>query len=120
MFNGTLISNTYYTNSIGIIMKDMFDFFKHTVNGDRIHDTDKNITIRADKIEIGENVTWGNDIDIKVRGTFRIGDHSNVGDRFTANGENIELGEHFYYKPTDSRGEVTHDHWSDVRSPRGI
>lgn len=64
----------------------------------------KNINIHARELIIGSNVTFGKDININVRGTLTIQDNSIIGDRFTANGENIQLGEYFYNGPTDSRG----------------
>jgi acetyltransferase-like isoleucine patch superfamily enzyme len=62
--------------------------------------------IEADEIIIGENVKFGKDIKINVRGKFQIGHDSYVGDRFTANAENITIGNFFYNGPTDSRGMV--------------
>jgi Major capsid protein N-terminus/Large eukaryotic DNA virus major capsid protein len=35
LYNHTLLSDSYYKNNIGKSMADIFDFFKHTVNGDR-------------------------------------------------------------------------------------
>jgi acetyltransferase-like isoleucine patch superfamily enzyme len=66
----------------------------------------ENSIIEADNIIIGKNVSFGKDINIRVRGEFSIGDDSRVGDRFTAVGENIRIGKHFYNGPTDSRGMV--------------
>lgn len=65
-----------------------------------------NSFIEADNIVVGNNVSFGNDVSIKVRGTFSVGDDSRIGDRFTAVGENIIIGKHFYNGPTDSRGMV--------------
>lgn len=62
--------------------------------------------IEADAINLGERVTFGNNVRIKVRGEFSIGNDSHVGDRFTANAENIRIGKFFYNGPTDSRGMV--------------
>lgn len=62
--------------------------------------------IQADRVELGENVTFGKNVRIKARGTVRIGDNSYIGDRFTANCENMTIGEYFYNTPTDSRGMV--------------
>tara|TARA_R110000772_G_scaffold17946_1_gene49817 strand:- start:57573 stop:58418 length:846 start_codon:yes stop_codon:yes gene_type:complete len=73
-----------------------------------------NSTIEADEIEIGDNVVWGSDINIKVRGKFKIGKNSYVGDRFTANAEELIIGEYFYNKPTDSRGMVIGGGSSDL------
>lgn len=62
--------------------------------------------INAKELIIGNNVKFGKDVNINVRGKLIIGDNSIIGDRFTANAENIELGEYFYNGPTDSRGMV--------------
>jgi acetyltransferase-like isoleucine patch superfamily enzyme len=62
--------------------------------------------IEANKIILGENVIFGKNVQIKVRGTFSIGDDSYIGDRFTATGENIEIGDFFFNMPTDNRGMV--------------
>lgn len=65
-----------------------------------------NSFIEASNIVIGKNVSFGKDVSIKVRGEFSVGDDSRIGDRFTAVGENIRIGKHFYNGPTDSRGMV--------------
>lgn len=62
--------------------------------------------IEANDIQIDENVKFGKNVQIKVRGTFSIGHDSYIGDRFSAVGEDIELGAFFYNGPTDSRGMV--------------
>jgi acetyltransferase-like isoleucine patch superfamily enzyme len=60
--------------------------------------------LEAGELIIGNNVKFGKDINIKVRGRLEIGDNSIIGDRFTVNAENVTLGEYFYNGPTDSRG----------------
>jgi acetyltransferase-like isoleucine patch superfamily enzyme len=62
--------------------------------------------IEAHEIRLDENVKFGKGVQIKVRGTFSVGHDSYIGDRFTAVGEDIELGSFFYNGPTDSRGMV--------------
>ena len=62
--------------------------------------------LEAKELIIGNNVKFGKDINIKVRGRLEIGDNSIIGDRFTVNAENVTLGEYFYNGPTDSRGMV--------------
>lgn len=62
--------------------------------------------IEAGELVIGNNVKFGKDINIKVRGRLEIGDNSIIGDRFTVNAENVSLGEYFYNGPTDSRGMI--------------
>ena len=62
--------------------------------------------IEAGELVIGNNVKFGKDVNIKVRGRLEIGDNSIIGDRFTVNAENVSLGEYFYNGPTDSRGMI--------------
>jgi acetyltransferase-like isoleucine patch superfamily enzyme len=62
--------------------------------------------IEASELVIGNNVKFGKDVNIKVRGRLEIGDNSIIGDRFTVNAENVSLGEYFYNGPTDSRGMI--------------
>lgn len=69
-------------------------------------DLDNNVRIVAKQLNIGNNVRFGKDVKINVRGTFEIGDNSIIGDRFTANAEELIIGEYFYNGPTDSRGMV--------------
>ena len=58
--------------------------------------------IKADKIEIGEGVTFGN-VDIKVNGTFRIGDNSHLGDCHIR-GNNVIIGRDFLMAQAVFRG----------------
>ena len=67
-------------------------------------DSTKNVYIEAKNLIIGENFKCGRDIDIKVRGTFKIGDNCYIGDRFKATAEEIIIGDYFFNIPTDSRG----------------
>jgi acetyltransferase-like isoleucine patch superfamily enzyme len=67
-------------------------------------DIEKNVYIQANEIILGDNLKFGNDIDIRVRGKFQIGANSVIGDRFKANAEEIIIGEYFFNVPTDSRG----------------
>jgi acetyltransferase-like isoleucine patch superfamily enzyme len=57
---------------------------------------EKNIRIVANKIEIGNNVLFGRNIDISVKGNFSIGDVSYLGSNVQINGNNIAIGSHFY------------------------
>lgn len=65
---------------------------------------DKNIYIEAAEIDLGKNIQLGKNIDIRVRGKFKIGENSVIGDRFRANAEEIIIGDYFFNVPTDSRG----------------
>lgn len=69
-------------------------------------DPNRNIHIEANELVIGNNIKFGRDINIKVRGRFEIGDNGIIGNRFTANAEELVIGEYFYNGPTDSRGMV--------------
>ena len=65
-----------------------------------------NVHIVADELEIGNNVKFGKDVKITCRGKFKLGDNSIIGDRFTANAEELIIGEYFYNGPTDARGMI--------------
>lgn len=65
-----------------------------------------NVHITAKELNIGSNVKFGKDVKITVRGKLEIGNNSIIGDRFTANAEELVIGEYFYNGPTDSRGMV--------------
>ncbi len=67
-------------------------------------DKDKNVHIEAEELILGNNLKYGRDIYIKVKGTFKIGDNSFIGDRFKATAEEIIIGDYFFNVPTDSRG----------------
>lgn len=57
---------------------------------------DKNICIIAEQINIGENVSFGSDIKIHVKGEFRIGSYSRIGNDTEILGNNIIIGEHLF------------------------
>lgn len=65
-----------------------------------LEDKLKNIRIEARDIQIGHQVVLGENIHVKVRGTFAVGPYSRIGNGFRAVGENIRIGEHYYYGPT--------------------
>jgi acetyltransferase-like isoleucine patch superfamily enzyme len=69
-------------------------------------DLSNNVHIIAKELNIGNNVKFGKDIKINVRGKFELGDNGIIGDRFTANAEELIIGEYFYNGPTDSRGMI--------------
>lgn len=60
------------------------------------HDADKNVIIRANKLNIGEDVSFGNNIDIECKGKFEIGDHSRLGDNCYIRGRNVIFGKHLF------------------------
>ena len=56
-----------------------------------------NILIKADKIEIGANVSFGKNINVDVRGTFAIGNRSRLGNNVEIVGNNISFGSDLYH-----------------------
>jgi len=60
-------------------------------------DEDKNIEIKAAKITLGKDVTFGNNIKINLRGTFSIGDRSRLGDRVLIQGNNVTIGKDLFH-----------------------
>lgn len=60
-------------------------------------DDEKDIFIKAENIEIGENVELGRSIDICVKGNFIIGDRSRLGDDVIVRGRNIEFGSDLFH-----------------------
>ena len=59
-------------------------------------DKSKNIKIEAKLIEIGENVQFGKNIDIVIRGEFKIGYNSRLGDNTHIRGNNIIIGNNLF------------------------
>lgn len=59
-------------------------------------DKSKNIRIMANSIDIGAGVTFGNNIDICIRGHFEIGDYSRLGNNTHIRGNNITFGKHLF------------------------
>ncbi|NHI94795.1 MAG: acyltransferase [Candidatus Lokiarchaeota archaeon] len=60
-------------------------------------DKKKKIYISAKKIEIGKDVSFVNNIDIKVKGTFSIGDRSRLGTDVVIRGNNVKIGEDLFH-----------------------
>ena len=57
---------------------------------------EQNVSIVADKIEIGKGVEFGNNIDVKVHNYFGIGDYSRLGDNCHIRGRSVSFGDHFF------------------------
>lgn len=57
----------------------------------------KNIRIEAPEICLGENTSFGHNIDIKVRGVFKLGGHSRLGDDVFIRANNAVFGQHLYH-----------------------
>lgn len=60
-------------------------------------DESENIVVRANDIRIGENVSFGKNIDINVLGTFSIGDRSRLGNDTSIEGNNIIIGQDLFH-----------------------
>lgn len=59
-------------------------------------DEEKNIYIVASNITIGERVTFGRNINIRLHGDFSVGDDSHLGNDLTMTGNSVSIGRHFY------------------------
>lgn len=55
------------------------------------------VKIVAKNIEMGERVSFGPNIDIKVKGTFRLGDRSHLGSNVRIRGRDVYLGADLYH-----------------------
>lgn len=60
-------------------------------------DEKKKVYISAKKIEIGEDVALVNNIDIRVKGTFSIGDRSRLGTDVVIRGNNVQIGKDLFH-----------------------
>jgi len=60
-------------------------------------DKDKNIRISARSINIGHEVSFGNNISVSVKGDFSIGDHSRLGNNVSIRGNNVKFGKHLFH-----------------------
>jgi len=60
-------------------------------------DEARNIDIRAAKIEVGEDVTFGRNIRIRLRGRFSIGERSRLGDDVEIMGNNVSIGADLFH-----------------------
>ena len=63
----------------------------------KYEDKNKNISIKANSIQIADSVSFGNDISINLRGDFKIGDYSRLGDDVQILGNNVIIGSHLYH-----------------------
>src|SRR5881394_113824 len=63
----------------------------------RIVYPDKNVTIVAETVELGKEVILGTDVQIKVKGLFRLGDYGNLGHDLTIRAHSVDIGPHFFH-----------------------
>lgn len=59
---------------------------------DKITIKEKNVFIKAKTITLGNDVSFGNDIDIDIKGDFVLGDRSSIGNDTEIRGNNIIIG----------------------------
>jgi len=62
----------------------------------RYRNKDKNIEIIASTIDIGYNVQFGNNIKVTVKGVFKIGNYSRLGENTDIKGNNVIFGKHLF------------------------
>jgi len=62
----------------------------------KYEDKEKNVKIVGEQINIGSSVIFGHDISVKVKGEFRIGNYSRLGDNTQILGNNIIFGDHLF------------------------
>jgi len=60
-------------------------------------DFPNNSSINAKEIQIGRDFKIGANVNIKVRGQFKIGDFGRFGNNVTINAENVDIGDHFFH-----------------------
>ena len=60
-------------------------------------DDEKNIKIKASRIQIDEGVNFGSNIDISIAGELNVGRYTNLGSDLQIKGNNVSIGEHFYH-----------------------
>lgn len=58
---------------------------------------EKNIHIFAESIEVGQNVTFGENIRIRLKGRFSLGNYSRLGNNTEIFGNNVTFGEHLFH-----------------------
>lgn len=62
----------------------------------RYENLQQGIEIVASDISIGKSVEFGQDISVKIRGLFKIGDYSRLGDNTHIRGNNVSFGKHLF------------------------
>ena len=63
----------------------------------KYEDKKKNIEIIAKSINIGKNVQFGNNISVRLKGAFSIGDYSRLGNDVQIRGNNVHFGKHMFH-----------------------
>jgi len=62
-----------------------------------VEDKEKNLFIQAKTIKIGKEVSFGNNIDIRVKEEFTIGNRSRLGNDVEIRGRNVKFGSDLYH-----------------------
>lgn len=63
----------------------------------KFENKEKNISIFANEIEIGENVSFGKNIQVRLKGKFKIGNYRRFGKNNEIFENNESFGEHLYH-----------------------
>ena len=63
---------------------------------EKYENSDRNISITAEEINIGKMVEFGRNISVKVKGKFEIGDFSRLGNNTEILGNNVIIGKHLF------------------------
>ena len=63
---------------------------------EEFEDLSKKIKIIANKITLGIGVSFGNNIDISIKGDFELGDYSHLGNDTHIRGNNVKFGKHLF------------------------
>lgn len=64
---------------------------------EKFENKDRNISIIASEIEIGDHVSFGKNIHIRLKGKFSIGNYSRLGNDTEILGNNVSFGEHLFH-----------------------
>jgi acetyltransferase-like isoleucine patch superfamily enzyme len=59
-------------------------------------DEARNISIKAEEITVGNDVSWGEGIRIELKGRLKIGDYCRIGGNTEVLGNNVTIGDHLY------------------------
>ncbi len=63
----------------------------------KYEDEKNNVRISAAEIRIGENVSFGKNIHVRIKGVFEIGNYSRLGNDVEIFGNNIAFGRHLFH-----------------------
>ncbi|HOF59731.1 MAG TPA: acyltransferase [Candidatus Syntrophosphaera sp.] len=65
----------------------------------RFNIPEKNVHIIANDIKIGKNVSFGNNVNVELKGSFTVGDYCQIGANTSIKGNNVHIGNHLFLGP---------------------